>query len=72
MSETSEKKPLLARAKGADLHRMRQWAKDLLLFRILPSEYRRGAEQPFSRERSSFWKTRNRPFLKASRFSTSA
>ena len=46
MSETSEKKPLLARAKGAVLHRMRQWAKDLLLFRILPSEYRRGAEQP--------------------------
>lgn len=34
MNETSEKKPLLTRAKGAVLHRIRQWAKDLLLFRI--------------------------------------
>ena len=42
MNEISEKKPLLARVKGAVLHRVRQWAKDLLLFRILPGEYRRG------------------------------
>ena len=41
MNETSEKKPLLTRAKGAVLHRIRQWAKDLLLFRILQGEYRR-------------------------------
>ena len=46
MNETSEKKPLLTRAKGAVLHRIRQWAKDLLLFRILPGEYRRAAKQP--------------------------
>lgn len=46
MNEISEKKPLWIRAKGAILHRMRQWAKDLLLFRILPGEYRRAAKQP--------------------------
>ena len=46
MNEISEKKPLWVRAKGAVLHRMRQWAKDLLLFRILPGEYRRAAKQP--------------------------
>ena len=46
MNEISEKKPLLARVKGAVLHRVRQWAKDLLLFRILPGEYRRAAKRP--------------------------
>ena len=46
MNEISEKKPLLARVKGAVLHRVRQWAKDLLLFRLLPGEYRRAAKRP--------------------------
>ena len=72
MNETSEKKPLLTRAKGAVLHRIRQWAKDLLLFRIRwPGEYRRAAKQPIQPGKVVFLETRNRLSLKASKSSTS-
>ncbi|NCA32188.1 CDP-glycerol glycerophosphotransferase family protein [Adlercreutzia muris] len=46
MSEVNEKRPLPARIKGAVLHQIRQRAKDILLFQVLPTEYRRAAKQP--------------------------